>query len=123
MPRPFSLVVKNGPLAACPILVDDLAIHMPLPRKGQKLIGELGSEHRRALRLLEQHLLLIAIQLPVQELKTPPQYSGGIHRNAYVQMDADPSCTRRWRTAVRPADTRLAPITRGVEHSQRAKRW
>jgi hypothetical protein len=49
--------------------LDDLSIHMPSTRKGQKLIGELRSEYGRVLRLLEQQLVLVPIQLLIQEFK------------------------------------------------------
>ena len=48
--------------------LDDLGIHVPASRECQQLIGEPRAEHRRLLRLLQQDLLFIAVQLRVQEL-------------------------------------------------------
>ena len=46
-----------------------MGIHVPAPRKGQQLIGELRAEHRCILCLLEQDLLLIASPVRLQQLQ------------------------------------------------------
>ena len=47
--------------------LDHLSIHVPTPRESQKLIGQLRSEICGVLRLLEQRLRLVALEMQFGE--------------------------------------------------------